>query len=169
MSKENKGRIWPYAIVVSILLIVAASIATIMVALENPVEMSDHNMQEYHTYDNNVNAFIRAKIVFDKYYSIAYVSEKLDQDNAVVAYKVTDKGGNVVDDARINIMITRPGDHNTDIPLDNPMVQDGVYTFNAVKLPKSGRWNLIAHIVIGEHERYYNLKADTRNPNTFEY
>jgi len=49
------------------------------------------------------------------------------------------------------------------------MVQDGVYTFNAVKLPKSGRWNLIAHIVIGEHERYYNLKADTRNPNTFEY
>ena len=169
MSKQNNGMIWPYAIVISILLIVAASVATIMVALENPVEMSDQNMQDYHDYDYDVNKFIRAKILFDKLYDIVYVSDSLVQENAIVSYRVTDKGGNTVNNAKINIMITRPSDHNTDFPLDQPMIDGGVYTFQSVKLPKPGRWNLIAHIVIGEHERYYNLKADTRHPNTFEY
>lgn len=169
MSKQNKALIWPYAIVVAILLVVVASAATVMVALENPVEMSDQNMQDYHEYDLNVNQHIMDRIIFDKHYNITYFSEKLEQDNAVVAYKVTDKEGNAVNEAKINIMITRPDDHDTDIPLDNPKMQNGIYTFESVKLPKPGRWNLIAHVVIGEHERYYNLKADTRYPNTFEY
>jgi len=169
MSKQNKALIWPYAIVASILLIVVASAATVMVALENPVQMSDQNMQDYHEYDFNVNQHIMDRIIFDKHYNITYFSEKLEQDNAVVAYKVTDKEGNAVNEAKINIMITRPDDHDTDIPLDNPKMQNGIYTFESVKLPKPGRWNLIAHVVIGEHERYYNLKADTRYPNTFEY
>ncbi len=169
MSKTSKALYWPYAITISILMIVAASVATIMVALENPVQMSDHNMQEYHDYDNNVNSFIVAKIKFNKRYDIDYISENLDQERAVLVYKVTDKAKNAVDDAKIKVIITHPGHNDLDIILDDPLIENGVYTFKEVKIANPGRWNLMAHVVIGEDERYYNLKADTRNPNTFEY
>jgi hypothetical protein len=53
--------------------------------------------------------------------------------------------------------------------LDNPNVDNGVYTFEAGKLPLEGRWNIMAHVVAGENERYYHLKADTRYPKVFEY
>jgi len=169
MSKKSDGRIWPYAIVVSILLIVVAAGATIYVALQHPVEMSDSNMQEYHHYDKNANEFIAAKIAFDKNYTIAYLSEKLDINSAVVVYKVTDSSGVVVNDAKMDIILTRPDNRNSDIVIDSPTVENGIYTFNAGKLPLIGRWNIMAHIVVGENERYYNMKADTRQAKAFEF
>ncbi len=169
MSKKSDGRIWPYAIVVSILLIVVASGITIYVAIQHPVEMSDSNMQDYHHYDKNANDFIVAKIAFNRNYTIAYVSEKFDINDAVVVYKITDISGEAVNNAKLNIVLTRPDNRNSDIVLDNPMVESGVYTFNAGKLPLEGRWNIMAHIVVGENERYYNMKADTRQAKAFEF
>lgn len=169
MSNEQKGRIWPYAIVLSILFIVGASVATVVVAVNNPVEMSDIDMQGYHHYDANANDIIAAKIAFDKKYSIDYVSEELSQENAVIVYRVSDKEGNSISDAKINIVVTRPDNRKSDIVMDAPKVEDGRYVFEVGKLPLPGRWNIMAHAVIGEHERYYSLKADTRYSNVFEY
>ena len=169
MSKKSDGKIWPYAIVISILLIVVASGMTIYVALEHPVEMSDSNMQEYHHYDKNANEFIVAKIAFNKNYMISYVSEKFDINDAIVVYKVTDLSGSAVDNAKINIVLTRPDNRKSDIVLDNQTVENGTYTFSAGKLPLEGRWNIMAHVVVGENERYYNLKADTRQAKAFEF
>ena len=169
MSKKSDGRIWPYAIVVSILLIVVASSMTIYVALQHPVEMSDSNMQEYHHYDKNANEFIAAKIAFNKNYTITYMSEKFEINDAVVVYKVTDASGTSVNDAKLDIILTRPDNRNSDIVLDSPTVENGLYTFSAGKLPLIGRWNIMAHIVVGDNERYYNMKADTRQAKAFEF
>ncbi len=169
MSKKSDGRIWPYAIIISILLIVVAAGATIYVALQHPVEMSDSNMQNYHDYDKNANEFIAAKIAFKKNYTIAYVSEKLDINDAVVVYKITDISGASVNDAKLNIVLTRPDNRNSDIVLDSPTVDNGLYTFSVGKLPLEGRWNIMAHIIVGENERYYNMKADTRQAKAFEF
>ena len=168
MKQKQKGRIWPIAISLSIFGIFLASVATVLIALENPVEMSDLGMQEYHKYDTNVNEIIEAKIAFDKKYSIEYLGQ-LKQGDAMVSYRVTDKAGNAINDAKINIMITRPNDHATDIPLDKVSVDNGVYTFESIALPKPGRWDIMANVVIGDKQRYYNLKADTRQTNAFEY
>ncbi len=169
MSKESQGRIWPYAIVISILLIVGASVATVVVALNHPVEMSDTNMQDYHHYDRNANYFIEAKIAFNRKYNIRYVSENLDLNDAVLRYKVTDTSGAPVNNAKFKIVLTRPDNRDSDISMDKPTVEDGLYTFEAGKLPLEGRWNIMAHVAIDANERYYNLKADTRQPNTFEF
>ena len=170
MSKSNDGRIWPYAIVISILLIVAASIATIVIAVKHPVEMDDMDMQDYHHYDANANDIISAKIYFDRKYDLSYESHSFELDNAVVAYKLVDKQGNPVNDAKINIMVTRPGNHNTDLPFDAPTsIENGIYTFSVGKLPLEGRWNILARILINDSERYFNLKVDTRNDGAFEY
>ncbi len=169
MSKEKKGRIWPYAIVGSIILIIIASAMTVVVAVKHPVEMSDANMQNYHVYDKHANSFIEAAIAFDKQYKITYASNALDKENAVVAYKLVDARGNAVNNAKLDIVLTRPDNHKSDIVLDKADVTDGIYTFNVGKLPLEGRWNIMAHAVVGEYERYFNLKADTRYPNAFEY
>ncbi|MEN8146819.1 MAG: FixH family protein [Campylobacterota bacterium] len=169
MSKPSDGKIWPYAIVISILLIVAASVTTVIVALEHPVEMSDSNMQDYHHYDKYANDFIAAEIAFNKNYNITYMSEKFDIDNAVIVYRVTDISGVVVNNAKVDIVLTRPDNRNSDIVLDNPTVENGIYTFSAGKLPLIGRWNIMAHVVVGEHERYYNMKVDTRQAKAFEF
>ncbi len=169
MSNKSQGRVWPYAIVLSILFIVAASIATVVVAVKNPVEMSDMDMQGYHHYDANANDIIAAKIAFDKKYSIVYASKELNQENAVIVYKVSDKEGIVVKDAKINIVMTRPDNRDSDIVMDTPKIENGFYVFEAGKLPLPGRWNIMAHIIVDGYERYYSLKADTRYPNAFEY
>lgn len=169
MSKKSEGRAWPYAIVLSILFIIGASVMTVVVALENPVEMSDSNMQDYHHYDANANTFIEARIAFDKKYNISYASDKLNKDHAVVVYKLTDKEGKEVNDAKINIVLTRPDNRDSDIELNTPSVAAGLYTFDVGLLPLTGRWNIMANVVVGDNQRYYNLKADTRYPNAFEY
>lgn len=169
MSSNTSGKIWPYAIVISILLIVAASVATVVIAVENPVAMSDTDMQDYHHYDRNANAYIEDRIAFNKKYKIDYISEKLDIDNAEVIYKVTDMTGAAVNNAKLRIVLTRPDNKNSDITLDMPAAENGIYTFKVGKLPLAGRWNIMAHVVVGENERYYSLKADTRYPNAFEY
>lgn len=169
MSNKSQGRIWPYAIVGSILFIIAAAAATVVVAVKNPVEMSDLDMQGYHHYDAHANDIISAKIAFDKKYTIDYVSKELSQDNAVIVYKVSSKDGTSINDAKINIMVTRPDNHKSDIAFDKVKVDNGIYTFEVGRLPLAGRWDIMAHVVVGENEKYLSLKADTRYPNVFEY
>ena len=170
MSSRKKGWYWPYAILASIFFVIVAAGLTIYVAVQNPVEMSDMDMQDYHHYDRNANDIISAKIDFDRKYDLSYHSHSFKQDSAVVAYKLVDKQGNAVNNAKMNIMVTRPGNHNTDLPFEAPTrVENGIYEFDVGALPLAGRWNILTRIIVGENERYFNLKVDTRNDGAFEY
>ena len=169
-KKPSDGRIWPYAIVGSILLVIVAAVVTVMVAVKNPVEMSDMDMQDYHHYDANANDIINAMIKFDQKYRISYHSHSFDQSHAVVSYKLVDQEGKAVNNAKMNIMVTRPGDHNNDLPFEAPnKVEEGIYTFEVGALPLAGRWNILTKIVVDDNVRYFNLKVDTRNNGAFEY
>ncbi|HZF71256.1 FixH family protein, partial [Sulfuricurvum sp.] len=84
-------------------------------------------------------------------------------------YKVTDKSGNPINDAKVEAVLMRPDVNKHDINLTNPVVSDGIYAFAPVDLPKAGRWDITAKVTVGNDKRYYNLKADTRYPNTFEF
>lgn len=166
---KNAGKKWPWIIGISIITIIGFSIATIKVALNNPVEMSEYGMQGYHTYDDNVNEIIKAKIAFDQNYTIGFLTPQLVVKQAVLVYEVRDKLGNAINDAKVDVILTRPDSTDFDVNLSSPVIENGRYTFNAVDLPKAGRWDIMAKVSIGDKQRYYNLKADTRNPNTFEF
>jgi len=171
VSSVNKdaGRKWPWIIGVSTITVIGFSIATIKVALNNPVEMSEYGMQSYHTYDDNANDIINAKIAFDQNYTIAFLTPQLLEKKSVLVYQVRDKSGNAINDAKVEVVLTRPDSTRFDVNLSSPSVSEGKYTFNAVDLPKVGRWDILAKVSVGDKQRYYNLKADTRNPNTFEF
>ena len=166
---KDAGRKWPIIIALSIVGIIGASVMTVKVAMNNPVEMSDYGMQSYHDYDSNANQIIEAKIAFDKHYSITFATPQISEKGTVIAYKITDKSGNPVDDAGLEVVLTRPDTTKLDISLDAPSVEGGEYTFKAVDLPKPGRWDILAKVQIKEYQRYFNLKADTRNTRTLEF
>lgn len=169
MIDKSAGKKWPWIIVISTMMIIAFSIATIKVAMKNPVEMSDYGMQGYHTYDDNANEIINAKIAFDRNYTVAFLTQQILEKKSVLIYEVKDKGGNAIDNATIEVVLTRPDTVKLDLNLTNPSVNEGKYTFNAIDLPKPGRWDIMAKVSIGEKQRYYSLKADTRYPNTTEF
>ncbi len=168
-KKEDRALRWPYGIALSFIGIIALIYGTIVVSMEYPVEKSDQNLQNYHVYDKNANVFIQKKIEFDKAYKFAYVGAPLTMTQSVLAYELTDKAGKPVSNAEIEGVITRPNEHAYDIALKNPHVEGSIYTFDPIDLPKAGRWNIIVAVKVGEHLRYLSLKADTRNPNMFEY
>ena len=168
MSKSS-GRIWPYAIGTSIILVFGGCIATIMVAIKLPVEKSDTYMMGYHEANDRADEIIKNRIAFNKKYNIEYVTETLNLSDTVLKYKVSDLNGNAVNDAKIKAIITRPNNHKNDQELLNPIVKEGVYTFNSVTLPIEGRWDVMAKVTIGENQRFYNVKADTRAKEAFEY
>lgn len=169
MSLISSGKIWPYAIGVSIIMVFGFCVATIMVTQQRPVEKSDDYMMDYNYADLHANELIQAEIDFNQKYNISYITESLPQEGAQIKYKITDKEGNSVDNAEFKVIITRPNNHKHDQELATPSVDDGVYTFSGFSLPKPGRWNVMARITIGEDQRFYNVKADTRAKEAFEY
>lgn len=168
-ENKNPGRKWPWIIVGSILGVVGLSYWTVKIAINNPVQLSDLDMQDYHHFDHDANGIIKARIAFDKKYDIAYVTETFTPEKAIVKFKITNKNGEAVDDANLTLRITRPGTHEFDEALELDNVSGGVYTFKTTTLPKPGRWDILARIKVGADQRYMNLKADTRYPNVFEY
>lgn len=166
---KSAGKKWPWIIALSTLGVIGMSIGTIKIAINHPVETSDYGMQNYHEYDNNVNDIIASKIAFDREYVIAFLTPQLSEKGALISYRVSDKEGKVINDANLSVVLTRPDTTKLNIAMEQPTVKEGVYTFDAVDLPKVGRWDIMAKVTIGDKQRYYNLKADTRNPNTFEF
>ncbi len=169
MSKKNSGRIWPYAIAASIILVFGFCVATIVVSMKLPVEKSDTYMMNYHEADASANELIKSQIAFDKEYVIKYVTDGLNTQNSILKYKILDKDNNPVNEADMVVVVTRPNNHKYDQELTNPKVQDGIYTFESIELPKEGRWDIMAKVNIGDKSRFYNVKADTRYSEAFEY
>jgi len=168
MSKSS-GRVWPYAISTAIILVFGACVATVMVAIKLPVEKSDTYMMGYQEANERADEIIKSRIAFNKKYTIEYITDSLSSQSTVLKYKVKDVNNNPINDATIKAIITRPNNHKNDQELLNPTVENGVYTFSSVSLPLEGRWDVMAKIEIGENQRFYNVKADTRVKEALEY
>ena len=120
----SNGKIWPYAIGASIVLVFGFCVATIVVTSTMPVEKSDTYMMGYHEADAGANELIKARIAFDKEYKIEYITEGLSQDGSVIKYKVTDINLNPVNNAELKVVITRPNNHKYDQELVKPTVEN---------------------------------------------
>lgn len=166
---KNPGTKWPIIIGLSIVGVIGACVWTIKVAIKNPVEMSEYGMQNYHEYDRDANEIIEARIAFDQKYSLSLVTSQITEKGALIEYNLTDKAGKAVNSAKIDVILTRPDMNKFDLNLSNPTVMEGRYTFNPVDLPKAGRWDIMAKVSVGSDQRYYNIKADTRTPETSEF
>jgi len=165
----NSGKIWPYVLGVSITLVFMAGIVTIVISAKLPVEKSDAYMMGYHEADAKANELIEAQISFDKKYKVAYISQPINEKATVLKYKVEALDGSAINDAKLEAVITRPNSRKYDIKLENPKVSDGIYTFDAKKLPLAGRWNVMVKVDVKGDYRFLNIKADTRKKEVKEF
>lgn len=165
----SSGKLWPYAIGGAIILVFGACVATIVVASKLPVSKADTYMMGYHQADATANELINARIAFDKKYKISYAAEPISQEKSVIKYKVTDLNGNSVKDAKIKVVVTRPNVHDYDKELTNAKFENGLHVFDPIKLEKPGRWDIMAKVTVGDLQRYYNVKTDTRTKEVKEY
>ena len=164
----KNGKIWPIMIAVSIFGVVLLGYWTIQKTFTADLTQSDMYMSTYQNVDENINDIITKKISFNKNYTIAIDSFDLGKDGFIL-YKLTDKQGKNVNGATLELVISRPSNDAKDIKLQPTKVQNGVYSFEHINLPKEGRWDLMLYIKAGDKERYYNLKADTRSKKIKEY
>lgn len=165
----QKSNLWPYAIALSILAVFGASVATVVIASSAPVQKSDTYMMDYHEADDRANEIINNNIAFDGLYTISFVPKSFSSKNASIAYKIEDRQGNVVKDAKLEVILTRPDTHEFDIKLGGVSLKNGLYSFNSIKLPKEGRWDIMAKVSVGKNQKFYNLKTDTRSDMAEEY
>ena len=165
----SNGRIWPYAIGASIIFIFGACVATIVVANTLPVEKSDTYMMDYHEADAKANDILESAIAFNKKYKVEYITDSLSTQGSTLKYRVTDIESNPINNAKIKVVVTRPNNHKHDRELNDPKVENGVYTFETIKLAQEGRWDIMAKVVVDELHRFYNVKADTRAKEIIEY
>jgi len=126
-------------------------------------------MMGYHEADAMANELIEARIAFDKEYKIEYVTDGLNAEGSVIKYRVTDLHANPINNAALTVVVTRPNQHKYNKELTTPSVSNGVYTFEPIKLDKEGRWDIMARVSVGDLQRYYNVKADTRVKDAYEY
>jgi hypothetical protein len=159
--KKSRGLQWPIGIAVALVLVIGMGAWTIVETSKEGVQESDIYMTNYQDADTDANKLINAKIAFNNQYKIEYISKQLNADDAKIEYKITSKDGKPVNDAKLKVIVTRPQVHDEDITLENPKVNDGVYSFDT-KLPGIGRWDIMAFVEVGSLKRYYNLKVDTR-------
>ncbi len=161
---------WPIGITAAILAVVVACGLTIYVVVKHaPIEESNIFMQGYHATDANYNDIIAAKNSFDKLYTISFNTDQIKQEGTVLDYSVKTVEGEIVKNAELNVVLTLPYTSKEDIVLDKSNFNGQSYTLESVNLPHPGRWNIMAKVTVGDNYRFYNLHADTRQANTFEY
>jgi len=163
MSKFSDGKIWPLAISIAITGVLALGIGTIIVTGEADVQPSDAYMTYYQNADAKANDYIKARASFNKKYNIEYINNGIKQPKSDIGFKITDKSGKVIKNAKIIIAVSRPETEIFNKKYSKPVFENGVYVFKDVEIKKAGIWNVITHVSVEKENRFFNIKLDTRN------
>ncbi|KIM11878.1 MAG: hypothetical protein KU37_03205 [Sulfuricurvum sp. PC08-66] len=168
MSIEN-GSYWPWGIILGILAIIALSVGTIVIAVSNPVQMSNDHLDDYHAVDSHINDIHTDNIAFRKHYTMQYMTQAFEANNTQIVYKIENNATKTgVEGAKFQAVLTRPDELQSDITLELESEASGLYTFKAVNLPKLGRWNLFVKVEVEGYKAFERLKLDTRYPQKVE-
>lgn len=164
MSLIKSGKLWPIGVGLAIAAVAGLCTWTVKVTSSADIQESNAYMTNYQDADAKANDLIKARIAFDKHYNVSYIKHPLTPQGTEIEYKVTDKEGNAVNNAKISLLITRPHTHLSDKETSAYDQKDGIYKLKSVAFKEPGVYNLIAKIEVGEYSRFYNIKVDTRYP-----
>ena len=162
MKLLESGKLWPIGIALGITAVAGFCVWTIKVTSSASIQESDAYMTSYQDTDANINTFINARIAFDKKYKLKYLTEKINEKGCDVTYSLTTLDAKPVKNAKMLLAISRPEIQTYDKKIKNPTFENGLYVFKDVKFPKTGAWNLLLKVDVGDKHRFYDIKTDTR-------
>ncbi|WP_200762777.1 FixH family protein [Nitrosophilus alvini] len=158
MTEKSKNY-WPHFIIGLVLFSAGLVGWTIKAAIDNPVEMDNSYMLNYHTVDDNINDILKKQQIFDKNYKLAIENEKLELGKNRIVFKLFDKSGNIVENAKVSLLVTRPETVKYDKKIDAKYIGDRYVA--EVDLDLEGRWNIIAKVKLPDVEGFKTYKLST--------
>ena len=148
-----KKTFWPYAIVLSIIAIIIACVATIVIALQNPVEMDSAYMQSYQKVDENITFIKESEARFDEKFGLKFEPEFKGLQGKF-KFHLTPKNGEI-SSLSYEILLTRP-QTNKDNKTLSASWQENELVSESVSL-KEGRWQLLLRLSDKKDTRYYKF------------
>ncbi len=160
-NSKNQKTFWPYGIILSIFAIIGACIWTIIIALDNPVEMDTYYLKKYQHVDRNINEIQKMQKEFFAHYNVKYDFDTLKMDTPNrISFSVLDiKTNKPVEKADITLLITRPDTNKHNQELSASKAQNGRFIFENIIVKKPGRWQFKAMIKIGSLQGFDEYEA----------
>ncbi len=158
---RREKSLWPYGIILSIFVIIGACVWTIVIALDNPVEMDTYYLKKYQHVDRNINDIQKKQKEFFSKYEVKYDFDtlKMDKPNEVsfsVIDKVTQKP---LEKANITLLITRPDTNKFNQELNVTQAKNGKFIFSNIVVNKIGRWQFKAMIRANNMQGFHEYEA----------
>ena len=151
---------WPHAIVISLILIVASCVATIILAVKNHVEMDEFYFERYQNVDENINEIEASQRRFDDKYALKFEPE-FDRLNGYFKIAVEPKNGSVAPNFTHEILLTRPATNEQNQNLDAKF-EGQILKTQSVTLPKKGRWQILLKISDANDTGFYKFSFEAR-------
>jgi len=158
-NMKSERNYYPHAVIGMILGVVVAGGWTVKIALDNPVEMDTFYMEKYQKVENNIDKIMELQGKFDAKFDLAYSTEKFIIGQNSITLKLTDKSGNPVTDAKIQLMLSRPETNKENQTFEPTKAENGLYTFGPFTISKPGRWQILSKIEVGEFKGYHKNEA----------
>ena len=151
---------WPHAIVTALILIVASCVATVALAVKNPVEMDEFYFERYQNVDENINEIEASQRRFDDKYALKFEPE-FDRLNGYFKIAVEPKNGSVAPNFTHEILLTRPATNEQNQNLDAKF-EGQILKTQSVTLPKKGRWQILLKISDANDTGFYKFNFEAR-------
>jgi len=178
LENNKEKTYWPHMILGFLLIGFTLGYWTVKDAVQMPVQEVNQYMLKYQNADRNINEILESQKMFDKKYRIKIVgaettmleianSKRAKEEEVVLlhlgknllSYRVQQKDGSVVHDAKVSFLLTRPHTRKEDILIEDVNLTDGKYIIDTVNLTKAGRYTLQLRVTIGKATGYSELPA----------
>ncbi|WP_281951560.1 FixH family protein [Nitrosophilus kaiyonis] len=159
MTKSKEKNYWPHFIVALVFFAIGLGVWTIKAAIDNPVELDNSYMLNYHAVDEDINDILKKQHIFEKNYDLNLLTNKINVGKNKLEIVLKDKNGKVVKNAKIDILVTRPDTTKYDKKV-TAKFENRKYVAD-VDLEHEGRWNIIIKAKIDDAQGFKTFKLTT--------
>ncbi|SFV59766.1 hypothetical protein MNB_SV-13-340 [hydrothermal vent metagenome] len=178
MSKDKNTTYWPHMILGFLAVGLTLGYWTIKSANALPVQESNTYMLKYQQADLSINEIHAREKAFAKDYSIEiqevetmvmtdnihsnrlqFNPVKLSKGKNNFAYIVKNKAGDIVKDANVSFLLTRPHSRREDVMQEVVIFKENAYRTQDFDIQKAGRYTLQFRAIIGEKIGYSSYPA----------
>ena len=140
--KNEKKTFWPYGIMLSLVAIATACVATVIISLDYPVYMDDFYLTKYQEVDKNFNEIQISQTKFEKKYKIDFLNDKVKVGEATdFLLKISSINNDNLPKFTANGIITRP--HTTEFDKKfQAITENGDIKISDVVLDNQGIWQI---------------------------
>ncbi len=166
--EKNKKTYWPHMIVGFLFLGLGLGFWTIKSVSSMPVEKENDYMMSYQDVDRNINEIVKKQELFRQNYEIKILNTKtikieenknsrrnflnpveIKKGENQFSYSVVDKNGQIVKNAVVSFMLTRPHTNADDQKFDKINFVNNSYQTPKINITKPGRYTLVLKVSIG--------------------